>query len=64
MVSQNLVFKYPWLESAKKVLADDFPNLVIPLDEMLKNNSPLIEAILPRVRSIIQDGLCAARILE
>lgn len=57
MVSQNLVFKYPWLESAKKVLKDDFPNLVIPLDEMLENNSPLIAGILPRVRSIIQDGL-------
>jgi len=56
MVSHNLVFKYPWLESAKKLL-EKYPQLNFSLDDLLQNISPVISAILPRIKSIIEDGL-------
>ena len=56
MVSQTLVFKYPWLESAKKLL-ERYPQLNISLEELLENKSPIIATILPRIKSIIEDGL-------
>ncbi len=56
MVSHNLVFKYPWLNYAKKLL-EKYPQLNISLEDLLQQVSPIITAILPRVKSIIEDGL-------
>ncbi len=56
MVSHNLVFKYPWLNYAKKLL-EKYPQLNISLEDLLQKVSPIITAILPRVKSIIEDGL-------
>jgi DNA primase large subunit len=63
MVSQSLIFKYPWLESAKKLL-EKYPQLNFSLDELLQNKSPVISAVLPRIKSIIEDGLERKEILR
>src|SRR4030043_2284296 len=63
MVSQNLVFKYPWLESTKKLL-EKYPQLNFSLEDLLENKSPMISAILPRVKNIIEDGLERKEILQ
>src|SRR4030042_2066991 len=53
----HLLVKYPWLESAKQVLATD-PQLTKSLD-LLLNDPPasLSATILPRLKLIIEDGL-------
>lgn len=63
MVSQTLLFKYPWLESAKKLI-EQYPQLNFSIEELLQNKSPVISAVLPRIKSIIDDGLERKEVLR
>jgi DNA primase large subunit len=56
VVDQKLAFKYPWMESARRLL-EEFRLLSFDLEDILEHSSPVVDAILPRVREIIQDGI-------